>query len=223
MHPEVFQSFNRLLAEKGVGDHVLEIGAVLTPNSLLNLPVFRESSTRLGINLNRSGKYPDDATKPVKDTQNLCNSFTVIEGNANHMDCFDDNQFDTIICNAVFEHDKFFWRTMDEVRRVGKPNALVVVGVPGYDEPENIHLETLKDKIRYYLNFGSRNLLNRLGGLADKFFPGTLTVPIHNCPGDYYRFSPQALRQVIFEGMKDVEIFSIQIPPRIVGMGYLTK
>ena len=220
MHPEVFQHFNQLLAQKNVGDHVLEIGAVLTPSSLLNLPAFRDVSMRVGINLNRSGHYPQDATKPVDDNDS---EFTVIAGNANHMDCFEDNQFDTIICNAVFEHDKFFWRTMDEVRRVGKPNALVVVGVPGYDDPKNIQLQTIKDKLRYRVNFSSREFLNRFGRLSDKFLPGTLTVPVHNCPGDYYRFSPQAMEQVILEGMKNVEVVSIQVPPRIVGFGYLAK
>jgi SAM-dependent methyltransferase len=219
MHPVTFNYLNSLLEKESVGEDILEIGAVLAPHSLLNLPVFKDSKHLIGINLNRSGSYPINAGG----THNPYNHFTVVEGNANHMDCFEENKFDTIVCNAVFEHDKFFWRTVQEIRRVGKPGALVLIGVPGYDEPKNIQLQTSADTLRYQLNFGSRSLLNRLGHLADKLFPGTLTVPIHNCPGDYYRFSPQAMKQVIFEGMQDVKVFSIQVPPRIIGIGYLSK
>ena len=104
-----------------------------------------------------------------------------------------------------------------------RPNALVVIGAPGYDEAKNIRLQTKEDKLRYRINFGSRHWLNKFGNLGQKIFPGTLTVPIHNCPGDYYRFSPQAFREVIFRQMDRVEVFSIKVPPRIIGIGYVNK
>jgi len=46
---------------------------------------------------------------------------------------------------------------------------------------------------------------------------------IHNWSGDYYRFSPQAYKDVIFDGMKVVEVYSIMVPPRISGIGYNVK
>ena len=54
------------------------------------------------------------------------------KGNANAMDCFPNERFDTVLCNATLEHDKYFWKTLAEIKRVAKPGALVVIGVPGY-------------------------------------------------------------------------------------------
>jgi hypothetical protein len=51
------------------------------------------------------------------------------------------------------------------------------------------------------------------------FFTATITFQIHDAPGDYYRFSPQAFKEVFFEGMNDVEVRSIMLPPRIIGVG----
>jgi hypothetical protein len=42
---------------------------------------------------------------------------------------------------------------------------------------------------------------------------------MHYYPGDYYRFSPQAFKEVFFEGMDAVEIRIILSPPRIIGWG----
>ena len=53
----------------------------------------------------------------------------------------------------------------------------------------------------------------------EHLFASTLTLHVHNYPGDYYRFSPQAFREVFFEGMQDVEIFPLLTPPRIIGSG----
>ena len=54
-------------------------------------------------------------------------------------------------------------------------------------------------------------------------FKGTTTLHIHNWPGDYYRFSPQCYREVLLEGMDNVHVYSVMIPPRIVGIGYVNK
>ena len=47
----------------------------------------------------------------------------------------------------------------------------------------------------------------------------TIVSGIHNAPGDYYRYSEQAVRDVFFEGMKDVKVHSMLVPPRIFGVG----
>ncbi len=40
---------------------------------------------------------------------------------------------------------------------------------------------------------------------------------------DHYRFSSQAVREVFFEGMQNVEVFSILKPRRIIGHGLKEK
>ena len=218
MHIDIFRAFNHILATRSIGNRVLEIGAMPNPTSLLNLPALSQVPELLGINMEEQGHYQNQNPKAQAH-----NAFDIIKGNANHMDCFPDSSFDTVLCNSVIEHDKYFWLTLNEIHRVAKPNALVVIGAPGYDEAKNIRLQTKEDKLRYHLNFGSRHWLNKFGNLGQKIFPGTLTVPIHNCPGDYYRFSPQAFREVIFRQMDRVEVFSIKVPPRIIGIGYVNK
>lgn len=40
------------------------------------------------------------------------------------------NAFDVVVSGQVFEHDKFFWKTLANIREVCKPNALVMIIVP---------------------------------------------------------------------------------------------
>jgi hypothetical protein len=90
-----------------------------------------------------------------------------------------------------------------------------VIGTPGYTY---LPFETLKKCFR---------LLRRvpIGGnlLTHEYLNwlsiSTITVQVHNAPGDYYRFSPQAFREVFFEGMRDVEVYSVMFPPIIIGSG----
>jgi hypothetical protein len=55
--------------------------------------------------------------------------------------------------------------------------------------------------------------------LKEALRSSTPTLLVHEFPGDYYRFSLQAFREVLLEGLKDVEIRSVMIPPRIIGAG----
>lgn len=72
--------------------------------------------------------------------------------------------------------------------------------------------------------------VTRSGGLLMIGVPGfekratdargiTMTFEIHT-DWDYYRFSEQAVRDVFFDGMKDVEIISVMDPPRLIGWGW---
>ena len=61
-------------------------------------------------------------------------------------------------------------------------------------------------------------LLSRV--LSNSFLANsTLTLQVHNFPGDYYRFSRQAFEEVFFAEMEKVTIRSIMAPPRIIGAG----
>jgi ubiquinone/menaquinone biosynthesis C-methylase UbiE len=209
MIEDIFQEFERVLSDprRKIGKSVLEIGAVPTSHSLLNLKAVSKASEKIGINLDGGESY--QLGKPT-----LPNDCQIIKANANNMTCFQDNRFDTVLCNSMFEHDKYFWKTVSEIKRVAKKGALIVIGVPGYDNLVNVQLRTRMDKIRYFLIKWLK--LERLVG-------GTPTFWVHNFPGDYYRFSIQAVKEAIFEGMEDVEVFSILIPPRIIGIGYNVK
>ena len=48
-----------------------------------------------------------------------------------------------------------------------------------------------------------------------------LVLPVHNFPGDFYRFSAQAMKKIL-EGMIEVhriEVKEIMNPPRVIGWG----
>ena len=144
-----------------------------------------------------------------------CKDFRILQGNANSMVCFEDSRFDTVLCNATLEHDRYFWKTVAEMKRVTKPGGLIAIGAPGYDR---LLLEELKRPLRVLLKiplirhvFAHENL--------SWLFRGTLTVETHDAPGDYYRFSPQTFKEVLFEGMREVEVHSVMVPPIIIASG----
>lgn len=174
------------------GGRVLEVGATPDDSSLLNMNCLRGAKSKVGINLDGPSKYGD---------------FEILKGNANAMTCFEDESFETVLCNATLEHDRYFWKTIAEIKRVTKSGGLIVIGTPGYSV---LHKE--KD----FKGFMKKHFRSKR---FEWIRASTLTLNVHNYPGDYYRFSEQAFRDVIFEGLKDVEIRSIMVPPRIIGAG----
>ena len=66
---------------------------------------------------------------------------TAVTGNANDMrGVFEDDRFDLVLCSATLEHDKRFWLTVGEMKRVLKPGGLLIISVPGYvKDPERDH------------------------------------------------------------------------------------
>jgi|SRR5450756_181579 len=192
MHPEIFQTFENICRTLDLRGSVLEVGATPDASTLLNLPALAGAPEKIGLNLTGAGR---------------CGTFSIIAGNA--MTCFPDNRFDAVLCNATLEHDKFFLKSLAEIRRVTKPGGAIVIGTPGYGV---IPFET---KVRRLLGWLPRPLRPSLGGLQ----VSTLTLFVHNFPGDYYRFSEQTFREVFFEGMQSVVIQSVMSPPRIIGHG----
>jgi SAM-dependent methyltransferase len=197
MHPRVYQEFERICGDRQIRGSVLEVGAVATDLSLLCMTSLGSASEKVGIDLDGPHEYKD---------------FKIVQGNGNSMDCFPDNRFDTVLCNATLEHDKYFWKTLAEIKRVAKPGGLIVIGVPGFDK---FRAEKVKAVLR------KTPLLRRLDShpYFNMLFTATPTFAIHNWPGDFYRFSPQAVREVFLEGLEDVEVRSIMSPPRIIGIG----
>ena len=195
MHPRVFEEFERICKRRGAHGAVLEVGATPDGSTLLNMECLKGATLKIGINLDGPHTFRD---------------FSIVKGDANDMAQFKGASFDTVLCNATLEHDKCFWKTIAEIRRVAKSGALIVIGTPGYVG------SSLKGQIGGILN--RVPLLSQL--LGEEMLKGsTATLCVHNYPGDYYRFSEQAVRDVFFEGIGDVEIVSVMTPPRVIGAG----
>ena len=65
-------------------------------------------------------------------------------------------------------------------------------------------------------------IFGRLGLPApflDPLRASTLTLKVHDFPGDYYRFSPQAVEEVFLEGLVEKELSTMMLPPRVIGFG----
>lgn len=196
MHPRTYREFERICTERKVGGSVLEMGAVPSPNSLLCMKSLKNATEKVGVNINGPQKYRD---------------FNILKGNANFMS-FEDNKFDLVLCNGMLEHDKYFWKSIEEMKRVTKPGGLIIIGTPGYVYFRIEKLKSILGKITLLKKLKKNQYLNM-------FFTATITYQVHNSPGDYYRFSAQTFKELFFEGMDDVEIRSIALPPRIIGVG----
>jgi len=181
MHRRVYQEFESICSKFNVNGYVLEIGAVPTEDSLLTMKALANATKKIGINLDGPYKLKD---------------FEILRLNANNMNIFADNSFDLVLSNATLEHDKYFWKTIAEIKRVVKSGGWVILGTPGYHS------------LRWFKALK-----------AESIFDTTLTMRIHNYPGDYYRFSTQTFKEVFFKDMIDVEIRRIMVPPRIIGYG----
>ncbi len=52
---------------------------------------------------------------------------------------------------------------------------------------------------------------------ADALLAGTVTLGEHRFPGDYYRFTEQAVQEVFLEGLVEPRCRWVMSPPRIIG------
>jgi SAM-dependent methyltransferase len=193
MHPRVYQAFEAICRRHSIGGRVLEIGAVGSNESLLTLAALEGAALRLGVNLDRSIRHRD---------------FPIVPADANRLP-FANCVFDAVLCNSVLEHAPRFWLTLAEIRRVAKAGAVIAIGTPGFTDqtPARIH--------------SAMRIFRLLGRPAWNWLDGALVLPIHDCPGDYYRFSTQAFREVFLADLDRVEIQTLLTPPRIIGVGFV--
>ena len=199
MHPTVFSLFDRICAARRCGGDILEIGAVPSDESLLCLPALAGARSRVGVSL---------------DGPHRCRGYDILRADANALAAlpgFGNESFDTVLCNSVLEHDRFFWQTLSEMRRLTRPGGVIGIGVPGYAK---LPRERSASRLA--------GMLSKIGvpaGILDPMRASTLTLQIHNYPGDYYRFSPQAVAEVFLEGLVEAEVHTVMLPPRVIGFG----
>jgi len=173
--PRVKRRFHQIIRRSGIKpERALEVGGVMGEGSLLRFPELA-GAERYCLNL---VAMPSD------------HEITAVTGNANDMRDFKRDWFDLVLCCSTLEHDKRFWLSVGEMKRVLRPGGLLVVGVPGYvtDEERDQGRSTLTYRVHYRF--------------------------------DYYRFSEQAMREVIFEGMERVRVRRLGTPPRLIGHGW---
>ncbi len=215
MQPVVYKRYKELITaflenKKG---NVLEIGCPAAPKKAL-LSIFsdigREFSC-VGIDMLAGKAESIPHSLPYKIYQHNSNDMT---------DLFGDNTFDVVLCSSVLEHDQYFWNTLKEVRRVLKPSGLFFLGVPGYSKGISF--------FRHILLFLWKGLWKLLGNIAGDYLlyirnstllASTSTYNYHFGPFDFYRFSEDAVRKVLFEGFEILHIEHFLSPPRFIGVG----
>jgi SAM-dependent methyltransferase len=57
---------------------------------------------------------------------------TFVQGDGNEMHMFESGSFDVVASDAMLEHDRRFWLSVSEMRRVLRPDGLLFIGVPGF-------------------------------------------------------------------------------------------
>jgi SAM-dependent methyltransferase len=119
-------------------------------------------------------------------------------------DLFADDTFETVVTNASLEHDRCFWRTLSEIRRVLKVGGVFIVGVPGFVSRADVETSVVPPV--WHGEDG----------------PYTITYDVHGQP-DYWRFSTAAVTSVLLEDMEVLEVQSLLLPPRLIGVGRKTR
>jgi SAM-dependent methyltransferase len=198
MHPAVYRVFETICSQAAIDGSVLEVGAVPGPDSLLRMSCLAHLNSKVGLNLDGGG---------------TCDGYEIKKGNANEMTDFADGQFAAVLCNATLEHDRCFWKTIAEIHRVTAAGGLIAIGVPGY-AGMGPHTFAPRNSL-----FGWLLRAFERGTYADMIQAGTVTLGVHNFPGDYYRFSEQAVREIFMDGLTHVELRMVLNPPRIIAWG----
>jgi len=183
LHPKIHAYYQEIGAKYAMQGPFLEIGVSPGPKSILAGEYFRGKKNRVGINLAKTAMAEDE------------NPIHFVQCNSNDMRAqFGDGHFGTVLSNAVIEHDRYFWRSIEEMKRVLAPGGIMAVGAPGY-----------------VTNKGNKLALP---GTLEK---ATVTLDLH-VPPDYWRFSRQAFKDVICEGMEILEVRAIMRVPILVAV-----
>jgi hypothetical protein len=129
------------------------------------------------------------------------NGVTFNRGNPNDMrDLFEDGRFSTVLWNGALAYDKYFWRSLDEIKRVVAPGGVLIVAAPGYSKKAK---------------FGQKVV----GAKDSPIDNATVTPRVHSSRPDYWRVSPQAMKQTILEGFDVREVHTSMLAPWVFAVG----
>ena len=107
---------------------------------------------------------------------------------------------EVVLSNAMLGHDPRFWLTLREAYRVLAPGGWMVLGVPGFGGMGTVPGSQL------WRRFASASPEGR--AWSEAVGASSLTLGVHNYPADYYRFSEQAMRDVLLEGLVELDFRS---------------
>jgi SAM-dependent methyltransferase len=113
---------------------------------------------------------------------------------------FPDGRFATVVWNDALAHERQFWLCLAEIWRVLAPGGLLVLAAPGFSKAANRAGVTVQ------------------GPQGRAIADVTPTYRVHASP-DYWRFSPQAMTQVLLAGYEIRQVKVSSMPPRIFGVG----
>ena len=117
MNPRIKKAFREAVRASGVRPRrALEVGGKTDSRSLLLCPEL-DGAQLVCLNVDEQGSV--DAVE-------------FQQGNGNDMHMFEPDSFDVVASNAMLEHDRRFWLSVSEMRRVLRPGGLLFIGVPGY-------------------------------------------------------------------------------------------
>jgi SAM-dependent methyltransferase len=199
MHPAIFQEFELICRDLAIRGDVIELGASPEHQTLLTLPSLTGAARRVGVGLD--GEAEGDG-------------YVIRRLDCHDLSAFPDGAFQLVLSNSMLEHDGHFWLSLAEAKRIAAPGGYIVLGVPGFagmgDVPGRKLLKLIS---RVPFVGGSRQ------AVSAALDASSLTLGIHNFPGDYYRFSEQAMREILLEGMEGVSTRLVLSPPRVIGVG----
>ena len=192
MHQRILMVFRRLAEKYEIKGPCLEVGASRPDKAIIGGEYFKDLK-RHALNL-----------KDLSKDYAAASGITFHRGNSNDMrSLFPDGMFNTVISNAVLEHDRYFWLSVAEMKRILAPGGILLLGVPGF-------LRVAKTKVE-------SDDAEAEEAEAESKNPVARTVGIHS-PPDYWRFSPQAFKRVLLEGLELRSLNTYLDPPRIIAV-----
>lgn len=199
MHPEVFQAFDEICRRLPIAGDVIEIGASPHHQTLLTLPSLRGAAQRLGVGLD--GEAEGDG-------------YSIRQQDAHDLSQFADETFQLVLSNSMLEHDGHFWLTLAEARRILALGGYLILGVPGFSRMGDVPGCGLVKWLSELPVIGQN--WNKVGAALGA---SSLTLGLHGFPGDYYRFSEQAMIDVLLAGLEGINTRLLLSPPRVIGFG----